>query len=161
MVLKADSCLWKIPIGKIRIFAFVFFACFLNAHIYAVGISDMSEEAENDLEWIAYHINWAQEGPERMDGFSWTPSFPLGHFQEFAVRNNGEAPHTVRFSVWYQYPEDVAREFLFMVNGVFVEQRFQAANDDYLHTTVYYDVVLPPREETRIRVHEVLSQASP
>ena len=64
------------------------------------------------------------EGLRTPDGSPSWFYFPDGHFQEFMLRNNGDVTHTVRFGVWYQYPEDIQRGLLFIINGVAVQQQF-------------------------------------
>jgi len=120
-------------------------------------ISEMSAEAENDLEWIAYHINMVQEGTERLEGFPLWQFYPLGHFQELVLRNNGCVPHTVRFGIYFADFDDTIRESLFMVNGTIVQQQFKPGGLPS-HAFMFYDVVFPLREETRIRVHYLLVQ---
>ena len=152
---------------KPRIFVFTVFLYFWGAPANAQAIyfhaANVSEEAANDLEWAAYHVNMGTEdGTELLPYYDWWQSYSRNAFQEFTLYNNSNTSHTVRFEVYYEYPDDYQREFLFEVNGIAVGHQIIRIEPSEFERGYYafYDVTFPPNESTTVKVYNLFGSIS-
>ena len=157
MVIKIKKITGTNNSGNFAIFALFVLFCFANSKVYAEYlfpsassfiIKDISEEAENDLEWVEYHVNMADD--EYRGGSE--SDYPYDeYFQEYTLYNNGDVTYTVRIGVGYQYRSE-APNSLFKINDVPVEHQI----DWQLYNPfLFIDVVFPPHERTKIRVNDL------
>jgi hypothetical protein len=115
---------------------FVVLTCFACFRLYAqygfFSVYGLSEEAENDLEWVSLHVE--------------NPGPIVDNFQEYVFRNNGGSSHTVRFVVCYQYFSDIP-PVLFMVNDAAVQHQISDGKELFeANFYAFYDVVFPANE---------------
>ena len=157
MVLITNSIFMRYRV--VRIYLSVILLCFANFHLYAeyrnpdtnyFMIYEMSDGAENDLEWVEYHINKVDDSQEYPDGF------PRGYFQEYVLYNNSSTLHTARFAVWYQEEVYIPSE-LFVINDVIAQHHigyFAEIRPEGIGFIAYIDIVFPANEKTKIRVYD-------